>query len=87
VRSFASFEWHYLSTRTTIAGLTVAPAAVANASVNWPIGRSMTVSGQIRNLFNARYADPACDEHVPDSIEQNGRTLRLGLRWAFWNRR
>ena len=45
----------------------------------------MTVTGQVRNLFNARYADPASDEHVSDSIEQNGRTVRVGLRWAFWN--
>jgi outer membrane receptor protein involved in Fe transport len=65
--------------------MTVDPAAVANATVNMPVGRSLTVTGQIRNLFNARYADPASDEHASDAIEQNGRTLRVGLRWAFWN--
>ncbi len=84
-RSFASFEWLYMSSRATIAGLTVNPAVVANATINLPLGRSVTLTGQIRNLFDARYADPASDEHLPDSIEQNGRTARLGFRWVFWN--
>ncbi len=44
-RSFASFEWQYLSTRTTLAGTTVDPASVANVTVNLPIGRSVTVTG------------------------------------------
>ena len=84
-RSFASFEWQYLSTRTTITGLTVDPASVANVTVNVPMGPSVTVTGNIRNLFNARYADPGSDEHLSDSIEQNGRTFRVGVRWMFWN--
>jgi len=84
-RSFASFEWLYMSSRATIAGLTVDPAVVANATINLPLGRSVTLTGQVRNLFDARYADPASDEHLPDSIEQNGRTARLGFRWVFWN--
>jgi outer membrane receptor for ferrienterochelin and colicins len=84
-RSFASFEWQYLSTRTTLAGATVDPASVAHLTVNLPMGPSVTLSGQIRNLFDARYADPASDEHTVDSIEQNGRTFRIGVRWAFWN--
>lgn len=84
-RSFASFEWQYLSSRTTIVGSTVDAAVVANATVNVPIRPSVMFTGQIRNLFNARNADPASEEHVPDSIEQNGRTLRAGVRWVFWN--
>jgi outer membrane receptor for ferrienterochelin and colicins len=83
-RSFASFEWQYLSARTTIAGTTVDPASVANLTANMPLGRSVTITGQLRNLFNARYADPASDEHVGPSIVQNGRTIRVGVRWAFW---
>jgi len=84
-RSFVSFEWQYLSSRTTLAGTTVDPASVANTTVNVPIGRTVTITGQIRNLFNVRYADPASDEQLVDSIEQNGRTARVGLRWSFWN--
>ncbi len=83
-RSFASFEWQYLSTRTTLAGKTVDPASVAHVTVNLPFGRSLLVTGHIRNLFNARYADPVSDEQMADSIEQNGRTARIGIRWSFW---
>jgi outer membrane receptor protein involved in Fe transport len=83
-RSFGSFEWQYLSSRATLAGLTVDPAVVANATINLPINPSVMLTGQVRNLFNASYADPASDEHVPDSIVQDGRTIRLGVRWAFW---
>jgi outer membrane receptor for ferrienterochelin and colicins len=85
--SFASLEWMYLSTRTTLAGNTVDPASLANATFNLPLGRSVTFTGQVRNLFDVRYADPGSEEHVGDSIEQNGRTARVGLRWSFWNPR
>lgn len=83
-RSFASFEWQYLSARTTLTGSTVDPASVANVTFSVPIGRSLTATGSIRNLLNARYSDPASDEHLSASIEQNGRTIRVGLRWTFW---
>jgi iron complex outermembrane receptor protein len=86
-RSFASIEWQYLSARTTLAGTSVAAASLAHATVEWPLGRSITLAGQIRNLFNARYSDPASDEHLVDAIEQNGRSARIGVRWQFWRAR
>ncbi|MEP6916424.1 MAG: TonB-dependent receptor, partial [Acidobacteriota bacterium] len=82
--SAASFEWQYLSTRATITGSSVSPASLANLTLNVPLSRGLTLTGQIRNLFDARYADPGSDEHVADSIEQNGRTIRVGLRWKLW---
>jgi iron complex outermembrane receptor protein len=86
-RSFASVEWQYLSARTTLAGTSVDAASLAHATVEWPLGRSVTLAGQIRNVFNARYSDPASDEHVVDAIEQNGRSARIGVRWQFWQAR
>jgi iron complex outermembrane receptor protein len=85
--SIASFEWQYLSSRSTLAGTTLDAASVANMNMSWPVGSAMTVTGQIRNLFDARYADPGSEEHLAPSIEQNGRTLRVGLRWTFWDPR
>jgi iron complex outermembrane receptor protein len=82
--SFGSFEWQYLSTRRTLGGATVAPAHVANLTFNVPLRQSLVMTGNVRNLLNQRYADPASIEHSFDSIEQNGRTVRIGLRWAFW---
>jgi outer membrane receptor protein involved in Fe transport len=73
-----------LSSRTTLTGATVTPASLANVTANFPFGRALTATFQIRNLFNARYADPGSDEHLSDSIEQNGRTLQVGVRWKLW---
>jgi outer membrane receptor for ferrienterochelin and colicins len=83
-RSFASVEWQYLSARTTLAGTNVAPVLLAHATFEWPLGRAITLAGQLRNVFDARYADPASDEHLVDAIEQNGRSARIGVRWQFW---
>jgi outer membrane receptor for ferrienterochelin and colicins len=83
----ASFEWQYLSSRSTLAGTTLGAASVANVNMTWPLGTRMTVTGQIRNLLDARYADPGSEEHPAPLIEQNGRTLRVGLRWTLWDPR
>jgi outer membrane receptor for ferrienterochelin and colicins len=84
-RSFASFEWRHLSSRTTLTGTTVDPASIANVTFNLPVGRSVVLTGTVRNLFGVRYSDPASEEQQGDSIEQNGRTVRIGVRWALWN--
>jgi iron complex outermembrane receptor protein len=83
-RSFVSVEWQYLSARATLAGTNVAPASLAHTTFEWPLGRAITLAGQLRNVFDARYADPASDEHPVDAIEQNGRSARIGVRWQFW---
>jgi outer membrane receptor protein involved in Fe transport len=80
--SFASVEWQYLSRRTTHGGDTVAPEAIANVAISQAVGRSLEIFFGARNLFNQQYADPASEEHVQTSIGQNGRTLRVGVRWT-----
>jgi iron complex outermembrane receptor protein len=85
--SSGSFEWQYMSSRTTLAGNAVNHASLVNANFALPVGRAVTLTAQARNLFNARYADPASDEHLGDSIQQNGRTARVGIRWTFWDPR
>ena len=80
-QSSISVEAQYLSSRSTIAGNSLPPATVANVTVIQPIGRTFELFGTVRNLFNERFADPASDQHLEDSIPQNGRTVRIGLRW------
>jgi outer membrane receptor for ferrienterochelin and colicins len=80
-RSVGALEVQYLSTRRTLAGATVSAATVANATFNVPITHAFELSATLRNLFNQQYADPASTEHYIDSIQQNGRTMRIGLRW------
>jgi outer membrane receptor protein involved in Fe transport len=79
-----SAEARYLSSRTTIAGSQVPGGAVLNLHVVQPLGQSWELSGGVQNLFNRNYFDPASGQHRQDAIEQNGRTARIGLRWAFW---
>jgi outer membrane receptor protein involved in Fe transport len=42
---------------------------------------ALSLFGGIRNMFNVQDADRVSDQHRPDAIPQNGRTLRVGLRW------
>ena len=49
-----------------------------------PFGVSWELFGAVRNIFDAQYADPTSNSHRQDSIPQNGRTARIGLRWKVW---
>jgi outer membrane receptor for ferrienterochelin and colicins len=66
--------------RQTMSGNWAGAAATANMTVTKPLGRSLELFGTVRNLFDVEYAVPASQEHVQDTIPQNGRTFRVGLR-------
>lgn len=84
--SSLSLEALFLGSRKTIMGEKLDSAVTANLTMIHPVSRSVEVVGSIRNLLNELYADPVSDAHVQDSIPQNGRTLRIGLRWKLWAR-
>jgi iron complex outermembrane receptor protein len=81
--SFLSLEVLSLSSRLTVAGNTLKPATTAHITVIAPIHHAFELVGTVRNLFDVQYADPASDQHRQDSIPQNGRTARIGLRWKI----
>jgi iron complex outermembrane receptor protein len=81
--SFISAEAQYLSRRRTVVGTEVAGAMVINLTLTQPLGRNAELFGTVRNLFDTDYADPASDQHRQETIPQNGRTARIGLRWTF----
>jgi iron complex outermembrane receptor protein len=83
LRAFASAELQFTGDRSTLAGNTVGAATVVNLTGGWPLTKSLVLTGSIRNLFGQRYMDPSSDEHLPDSIQQNGRTMRVGFRWTL----
>jgi outer membrane receptor for ferrienterochelin and colicins len=72
-----------IGARQTIAGNRLAPTATANVTIVKPVGSSFELVGTIRNLFDATYAVPGSDTHVQDTIPQNGRTFRIGLRFKL----
>ena len=80
--SFLSMEVLSLGSRQTIAGNTLAPATTASVTMIAPIRHGLELVGTVRNLFNLQYADPASEAHRQDSIPQDGRTLRVGVRWT-----
>jgi outer membrane receptor protein involved in Fe transport len=79
--SSVSVEVQYLSSRGTLAGLEVSPAAPVNVTMVQPVARSWELFGTLQNVFDDQYVDPASGGLVQDTVPQNGRTARIGLRW------
>ena len=74
----------YVGSRLTRSAATVGGYATANLTLSsersfagglWSLG--------VYNLFDHRYADPASDAHVQDTIVQDGRSLRLKYTVRF----
>jgi iron complex outermembrane receptor protein len=82
-RSFVSAEVIAMGSRLTLAGATLAPAATVSLTMIVPLPNDFELVAGARNLFDVDYADPVSDSHRQDVIPQNGRTLRIGLRWTF----
>ena len=82
-QSIVSVEALYLSRRGTLAGATVSMAAPASVTMIQPLGVSWELFGSLHNIFDQQYSDPASSALVQDSIVQNGRTARIGLRWSL----
>jgi outer membrane receptor for ferrienterochelin and colicins len=80
--SILSVEAQYLSRRATLANSTVSAAFPVGVSVIQPFGHSWELFGSVRNVFDQAYSDPVSSALVQDSVPQNGRTARIGLRWT-----
>jgi outer membrane receptor for ferrienterochelin and colicins len=80
--SFASVEVLSMGSRRTISGATLGAATTANLTLIAPLRPGLELIGTARNLFDVQYSDPVSDEHRQDAIPQNGRTLRIGVRWT-----
>jgi iron complex outermembrane receptor protein len=83
-QSFVSVEGQYLSSRGTLSGAEVSPAATVNVTLVQPLGPSWELTGSVRNIFDNQYLDPVSIQHLQEAIAQNGRTARIGLRWTLW---
>jgi outer membrane receptor for ferrienterochelin and colicins len=81
--SFISTELQSISSRRTLAGNTVQPVTVTNVTLIEPIRHSFELFAGIRNVFDQRGYDPGSEEHLEDALQQNGRTIRVGLSWIF----
>jgi iron complex outermembrane receptor protein len=84
--SMGALEVQYVSSRRSPLGTTVPAATVVHLTLSSRVARSVELFGTIRNLFDRSFSDPASEEHWTDSIPQNGRTARIGLRWHLSSR-
>jgi outer membrane receptor for ferrienterochelin and colicins len=83
-RLFGALEVQYVGDRPTVRGGTADAYAVVN--VNFfadAVGDAWALSAGIRNVLDQKYSDPGSEEHIQDAIEQDGRTLSVGLSRYF----
>jgi iron complex outermembrane receptor protein len=80
-RASAGFGLRYLSPRSTLAGNHTDPALVADARLGMRIAPGAEAGLESRNLFDARYGDPAQPEHLEDQIPQDSRSVYFTLTY------
>jgi iron complex outermembrane receptor protein len=80
----AGLEVQYVSARKTLADAEAAGYTVANLTLfsrRWVQGLEMSAS--VYNLTDKAYADPGGQEHVQDTIAQDGRAYRVKVQYEF----
>lgn len=81
---FAGLEVQATSRRKTVAGNDAEGFAVVNATVfsrRWFKGVEASVGAY--NLFDRRYGDPVSSAYTQNTIEQDGRSYRLKVKYEF----
>jgi len=80
----ASMDAQYTSPAQTLAGNTVRGFAVFNVTMlGHTLGKHLDISASAYNIFDKRYFDPGRPEDPEDSIEQDGRNVRLKVTARF----
>ncbi|MDO8739247.1 TonB-dependent receptor [Candidatus Deferrimicrobium sp.] len=83
-RIVPALDVQYTGPRKTLAGNLAGGYTVANITVS---GRKLRpwleVSASVYNLFDKAYADPGGQEHIQDTIPQDGRSFRLKATASF----
>jgi len=81
---FGGLESRYASRRNTLAGDQTKEVYLTNLSFfSQKLVKGWELSGQVSNLFNYHYDDPGAGDHAQDTIEQNGRTFWVKLKYRF----
>jgi outer membrane receptor for ferrienterochelin and colicins len=79
-----SAEAQYHGKVRTLAGAWEGAFALANMSfLSAPVAGGFQLSASVLNLFDRRYAYPGAEDHVQDTIEQDGRAFRLTISRQF----
>ncbi|MEN6575155.1 MAG: TonB-dependent receptor [Phycisphaerales bacterium] len=83
-RLFAGLEVFYDSKAKTLAGDYADDFTLTNLTVTYlNASKRLEIAASVYNLFDVDYAFPGFGEHTQDTIEQDGRTFRVGLTYRF----
>ena len=86
-RMFVSLDAQYRSRIQTLAGSSVSPFAVVNATLlARNLGKHMDLSASIYNLLDKQYFDPPSTENLQQAIQQDGRSFRVKMTWRWGGR-
>lgn len=81
---YAGLEVQYISSRLSSAKRSVGGFVVANLTLfSGQLWKGLEVTGDIYNLFDTKYRDPAGVPLRADTVQQDGRSLRLKLNYEF----
>jgi outer membrane receptor protein involved in Fe transport len=73
----------YQSAVATLAGQHAESFVLGNLNLTAHARPDLQLTASLGNLFNTRYAYPGAEDHLQDVIVQDGRTVRVSLRYAF----
>jgi iron complex outermembrane receptor protein len=83
-RLFASIGGKYVARRKTLGGSHVGGHTNLDLTLlARRLGRGLDLSATVYNLLDKGYADPAGEEHLQDSIAQDGRSFRAKFVYRF----
>jgi outer membrane receptor protein involved in Fe transport len=78
------YEMRYDSSRVTLDGTSLGGYALSNLFLSSEsLARGLEVSVGVGNVFNKRYAEPVSGSHWQDWLQQDGRSVRTDLHYAF----
>lgn len=80
----AAYEFQYDSSRLSLNGTRLDGYVISNVRIGTgtPSGKFELDVG-IYNLFNAHYSHPGADTNWQNALEQDGRSIRVGIRRGF----
>jgi iron complex outermembrane receptor protein len=79
----AGIEALYTGKRLTLNGSQVNGYAVLNLTIlSRKLAGHLDLSASLYNLLNQTYSDPGAQQHIQDTLQQDGRSFRVKLVWS-----
>jgi len=80
----AGIEEQYMSRRRSVSGAYAGSFFLTNITLfSNTIRNHLSLSASVYNLFDKQYGDPVSADLVQDVLQQDGRSYRLKLTYAF----